>query len=386
MPLRYTFFRLQTRSIATLLFLLAIICITGTTGFAQSQHKGQARSHAGGPSLPDPANCNLTFSDVQPTNYFYDGLRYLFCDGVVSGYEDNTFRPSNTATRGQLSKIIVLSKEWPLLSPAVPSFSDVPADSLYFPYVETAKAHGALGGYQDGTFRLNGSVSRGQLSKIVVSAQGWELLNPATPSFNDVAPDSPFYPYIETASAHSVLGGYSDGTFRPGNLATRGQITKVVYIAVTGRIMPPIPPPPTAEPTSTPTGFYLTPQEQQTVNLINARRAAMGLATLRVDPALTMAGRRHSSDIGPHGLCQHNGTDGSTPWERIEQAGYTGFGSGEVVGCHYSTPLDVVNGWWGSPGHLAVLTGAAINDIGCGWWIDPQGYGWQTCDVGTSNR
>jgi hypothetical protein len=31
-----------------------------------------------------------------------------------------------------------------------------------------------------------------------------------------------------------------------------------------------------------------------------------------------------------------------------------------------------------------MLTGAAINDTGCGWWLNSQGYGWQTCDVGTS--
>ena len=50
-------------------------------------------------------------------------------------------------------------------------------------------------------------------------------------------PDNPFYAYIETAYAHNIISGYSCGPscleFRPGNSATRGQICKIVYLAVT---------------------------------------------------------------------------------------------------------------------------------------------------------
>ena len=111
----------------------------------------------------------------------------------------------------------------------------------------------------------------------------------------------------------------------------------------------------------------------------------MGLSTLRINPALSAAARRHSNDIGPRGLCQHNGTDGSSPWDRISQAGYTGFGAGEVVGCNYDTPLSIVDGWWNSPGHYAILVDPTINDIGCGWWLNGQGTGWQTCVTGIGN-
>jgi uncharacterized protein YkwD len=120
------------------------------------------------------------------------------------------------------------------------------------------------------------------------------------------------------------------------------------------------------------------------VNLINQRRAAMGLHTLRVNEQLTIATRRHSADIGPKRLCQHNGTDGSSPWSRAKDAGYTGYASGEVVACNYSTAQGAVDGWWNSPGHYAILVGAAPNEIGCGWWVNSEGYGWQTCLVGTS--
>ena len=44
-----------------------------------------------------------------------------------------------------------------------------------------------------------------------------------------------FYGYIETAYNRGIISGYADGTFRPGNNATRGQISKIVYNAITAQ-------------------------------------------------------------------------------------------------------------------------------------------------------
>src|SRR5205085_1910069 len=86
-------------------------------------------------------------------------------------------------------------------------------------------------------YRPGNNVTRGQLSKIVVLAQAWQLYIPPTPTFRDVPADNPFYPHIETAYLHNIITGYTCGPscleFRPGNNATRGQICKIVYLAVT---------------------------------------------------------------------------------------------------------------------------------------------------------
>ncbi len=84
-------------------------------------------------------------------------------------------------------------------------------------------------------------MTRGQLSKIVVNAAGWEIRNPSTPTFNDVPAGSAFYTFVETAYCHQIISGYACGApgepcpglyFRPGNTATRGQIAKIVYLAI----------------------------------------------------------------------------------------------------------------------------------------------------------
>ena len=72
---------------------------------------------------------------------------------------------------------------------------------------------------------------------VVVLAQGWTPYTPPTPTFQDVPVDHTFYTYIETAYHHNIISGYSCGSgcleFRPGNSATRGQICKIAYLAVT---------------------------------------------------------------------------------------------------------------------------------------------------------
>src|SRR5262249_2617712 len=102
-----------------------------------------------------------------------------------------------------------------------------------------------VSGYADGTFRPQNNVTRGQLSKIVVNAAGWALLNPADRTFEDVLPGTAFYEFVETAVCHGIISGYTCGGtgepcgtpprpyFRQNNDATRGQIAKIVSLAVT---------------------------------------------------------------------------------------------------------------------------------------------------------
>jgi uncharacterized protein YkwD len=326
---------------------------------ALSQPKEQPQSLQ--PEGAQPNECPFNFFDVLTTDYFYGGVGFLFCMGAANGYPDGTFHPGAPTTRAQFSKMVALANGWSLVNPSQPSFRDVPRTHAFYTYIETARSRGVVDGYSDGNFRPDALVTRGQLAKMLVTSEGWQVVNPPSARFNDVPPGSPFYGYVESAATQAVVNGYPDGSFRPGLPTTRGQVAKVLYYS---NLAP------------------LTPREVETIDLINTRRAQMGLARLSVSLELSAAGRRHSNDIGPAGLCQHEGTDGSSPWDRAAQAGYTGFAMGEVVGCGYPSSAEVVQGWWDSPGHFGVLTGGDAQQIGCGWWLNEYGYGWQTCMTG----
>jgi hypothetical protein len=185
---------------------------------------------------PNPT-CTGLFPDVAPDNPFYSEVMGL-TEVAVSGYADGTFRPFNNVTRGQVAKMVVLAADLALRTTDDPassgqSFSDVPADHPFFEFVQAAHAKGLISGYADGTFRPYNNVTRGQVAKIMVQAAGWTPVNPATPTFSDVSVGSTFYTYIETAYANGILSGYPDGTFRPQADATRGQIAKIIVRALT---------------------------------------------------------------------------------------------------------------------------------------------------------
>ena len=184
--------------------------------------------------------CTMPFIDVLPTDYFYEAVRYLYCEGAISGY-GTVFLPYNLTTRGQLTKIVVLAEEWDIYTPPSPTYTDVPITHPFYTYIETAYHQGIISGYSCGTgcleFRPGNNVTRGQLCKIIVLAEQWGIYTPPSPTFQDVPSSDTFYQFIETAYNHGIISGYTCGAgcleFRPGASATRGQICKIVYNAVT---------------------------------------------------------------------------------------------------------------------------------------------------------
>jgi 5'-nucleotidase/UDP-sugar diphosphatase len=127
--------------------------------------------------------------------------------------------------------MVVLAQGWIRHKPLAPTFTDVPRNHPFFAYIETAYKHGAVTGYSDGTFRPYSDMTRGQLCKVIVLAAGWSLYTPAQPTFTDVSPANEFYQHIETAFFNGIVSGYADGTFRPQNYATRGQVAKIMHEA-----------------------------------------------------------------------------------------------------------------------------------------------------------
>ncbi len=185
------------------------------------------------PPTATPTACTTgVFSDVPNNAYFAQAVSYLASRNVISGYSDCTFRPYLNTTRGQLTKIVVLGFNLPINTAGGPHFSDVPPSDGFYPFIETAANRGIVSGYNDGTFRAGTFVTRGQLTKIVVGAAAWTLSRPATARFSDVPVGSTFFPYVETAYCHAVLDGYNDGTFLPNNNAFRGQVAKIVYLGL----------------------------------------------------------------------------------------------------------------------------------------------------------
>jgi hypothetical protein len=129
---------------------------------------------------PTATVCALTFTDVQPDSTFYSFIRCLVCRGIVSGYDDGTFRPFNDITRGQIAKIVANAAGIGG-TPSGQFYADVQEDNPFYLWIMRLTEQGVMSGYDCGGeaepcdeeqrpyFRPFNNVTRGQASKIVAN-------------------------------------------------------------------------------------------------------------------------------------------------------------------------------------------------------------------------
>jgi hypothetical protein len=141
---------------------------------------------------------------------FYEFVRCLACKGILGGYPDGTFRPNDAVTRGQLAKIVSNAAGYndPVSGQ---TFTDVPVGHTFYEFIERVAMHGVVGGYEDGTFRPGNNATRGQIAKIVsIAANFNDAVSGQT--FADVPIDSTFYLYVERLAMRSIMSGYACGS------------------------------------------------------------------------------------------------------------------------------------------------------------------------------
>jgi uncharacterized protein YkwD len=104
------------------------------------------------------------------------------------------------------------------------------------------------------------------------------------------------------------------------------------------------------------------------LNQINTTRAANGCGPVAVNPQLTMSAARQANDMLEHGVQGHIGSDGSSPTQRVKDAGYASYANlGEIV--FWSTgpgggPGAAITWWMNSPRHRAIITDCGFTDAG----------------------
>lgn len=88
-----------------------------------------------------------------------------------------------------------------------PGFTDVETHDTYCRAIRNLVSRGAVGGYSDGTFRPYNVVTRGQFSKMIVKQFDYTLISPMYATYADVPVGSTFYTFVETASVNNLVTG-----------------------------------------------------------------------------------------------------------------------------------------------------------------------------------
>ena len=120
----------------------------------------------------------------------------------------------------------------------------------------------------------------------------------------------------------------------------------------------------------------------------NRERGKADLPPLKLDKKLAAAARVQAADMAEHDKMAHEGSDGSTPPQRIERQGWHGQATGENVAEGQRTVEEVVDGWMHSPPHKKNILGEfgvmgaarAIARDGTPYWCVDFGLPWPVID------
>lgn len=115
------------------------------------------------------------FSDVSSNTPNSEAILYLQNKNIVKGYEDGTFQPNRDVNRAELLKIIIEGSQIQLDAFDPTPFKDIDYSQWYAPYIKKAYSEGWINGYQDGTFKPTQTVNKVEALKIIGKAQSWKL-------------------------------------------------------------------------------------------------------------------------------------------------------------------------------------------------------------------
>lgn len=87
------------------------------------------------------------------------------------------------------------------------------------------------------------------------------------------------------------------------------------------------------------------PLVTEAIEEINALRRQRGLPELVRNDLLTRAALRHTQDMADGAFCEHIGSDGSRPWDRVQGTGYPAERVAENIASGFQTPRSVVQAW-----------------------------------------
>ncbi len=177
------------------------------------------------------------FSDIT-NEKVAEAVAKLVANGIITGYEDGTFRPDNQITRAEFAAVVTRMKGVAntVAPDAKTGFADLDNDESRAwarPYVKAAVDLGVINGFEDGTFRAAEPVTYEQAVKMLVCAMGYEVV--AQSEYNKAVAANPSTTtwstgYIVAANKHGFTKGAVTGKI--SEPASRGTVALLTSNAI----------------------------------------------------------------------------------------------------------------------------------------------------------
>ena len=145
----------------------------------------------------------------------------------IMGYPDGTVQPEGEITRAEACTIffrLLTDSSRDYYFARTNDYSDVNAGDWFNNAISTLSNAGIVTGYNDGTFRPNQPITRGEMAKIIAN---FANLKYGGKTFTDLAGHWS-KSYVELAAGNGWIAGYPDGSFRPDQKITRAETVTMI--------------------------------------------------------------------------------------------------------------------------------------------------------------
>jgi hypothetical protein len=184
------------------------------------------------PGENDQPQTSASFTDVASNSWYADAVRYVLEKGLMNGTSSTTFSPLVETDRAMIVTILYRLEGSPAVSGGS-SFSDVASDKYYASAVAWASENGIVTGYSNGTFGPTDKLTREQLAAILYRYAGYKGLDTSLSAdltgFTDADSISAYaQTAMSWANAAGLVNGVTDTTLSPRTGAYRAQVAAIL--------------------------------------------------------------------------------------------------------------------------------------------------------------
>ncbi|RSK28643.1 hypothetical protein EJF36_18210 [Bacillus sp. HMF5848] len=172
------------------------------------------------------------FSDLKEGDAFYKEVQTLVKQGIINGYDDGTYRPNQKIIRGQAAKLFAraLKIDTPdNIGSILEHYPDIPAGSEFADAVVKINSEGILTG-DEGTFRPSAELTRDVMALWLVRAFDLEPVPDVNVPLTDLDKiEAEYIDAVKILYQNGITTGRNDGSYDPKATVTRGQFAAFMY-------------------------------------------------------------------------------------------------------------------------------------------------------------
>jgi len=157
-----------------------------------------------------------TFTDFDDSHWSASYVNELVAEGTINGFEDGSFRPAGTVTRAEFVKMI---GKGPDRAPA--DFSDVPQSHWAYEYIMTS----GLDAVQDNSFMPSQPITRGEVANLLWKRAGSPMGITAPPIINTQSDNRDAISWLYT---NSIMTGDDNINLRLADTLTRAEAAALI--------------------------------------------------------------------------------------------------------------------------------------------------------------